>query len=94
MFKLIYDRSRKGNYQSGQAMLLTVLFFLAISMSIVFGIATPILKQVRISKDILNSKESFFLANGAIEDIVYRLKSGKQVAASETESGKIGRAHV
>ena len=71
-------------------MLLTVLFFLAISMTIVLGIAIPILKQVRISKEILNSKASYFLANGKIEDAIYRLKSGKQVASSENGDGNGG----
>jgi hypothetical protein len=80
------------NAQSGQAMLTAVIFFLFISMTVVLGMASPIIKHVRISNAMITSKASYFLAEGGIEDVLYRLKSGKQVAASETLSGGSGTA--
>jgi Tfp pilus assembly protein PilX len=71
-------------HQAGQAMITAVIFFLIISTTVVLGIASPILKQVRISNDLIYSKGSYFLAEGALEDIVYRFRNGKQVAASES----------
>ena len=79
----IGEKNKKNNYKNGQAMLIAVVFFLFVSITVVFGIATPILKQVRISKDLILSKGSYELANGAIEDILYRLQNNKQVASSE-----------
>lgn len=67
----------------GHAMLTALLFFTFVSTLIVFGIVTPIIQQVRIGLDLFRSKESFFLADNAIEDVVYRLKNRKVVDAVE-----------
>lgn len=75
---------KKNNLQSGQAMLISVVFFLFISMTIIMGIASPILKQVRISKDLIHSKESYFLAEGGMEDALYRVKNGKNIPPNDT----------
>ncbi|MDQ3076561.1 MAG: hypothetical protein M3Q63_00690 [bacterium] len=75
---------RNSNLQSGQAMLLAVLFFLAITTTIVMGTATPILKQVKISNDTLESKSSYYLAEGALEDALYRIKNGKNIFSGDT----------
>jgi hypothetical protein len=73
-------------------MLTLVIFFLAVSTSIVFGIASPILRQARISKDLAYSKQGYYLANSAVEDAFYRLKNNKQLSTSETISGNSGWA--
>lgn len=62
-------------------MLLAVVFFVLIATTVVFGIVTPILKQVRVSRENYVSKQSYFFAHGALEDVVYRLKSGKTVTS-------------
>lgn len=67
-------------------MLTAVIFFTIISSTIVFGIATPILKQVKIGQENYNSKQSYYLANGLLEDVVYRIKNGKQVSGTEVIS--------
>lgn len=74
----------KPNLQSGQAMLLAVLFFLAITTTIVLGTATPILKQVKISNDTLKSKTTYYLTEGALEDALYRLKNNKNIVSGDT----------
>jgi cytoskeletal protein CcmA (bactofilin family) len=77
-------KKQKINYESGAAMIIVVIFFLFLSMTIVLGIATPILKQVRISNDLIYSKESYYLASGALEDALYRLKNGKNISSGDT----------
>ncbi len=72
------------NLQSGQAMLLAVLFFLSISLTVVLGIAAPILKQVKIAGDVVRSKASYYLAEGALEDGLYRLKNAKNIVSGDT----------
>jgi hypothetical protein len=72
------------NKQQGQVMLLAVVFFLSLSLTIVLGIAQPILKQVKISNDLIRSKQSFYLANGVLDDALYRVKNSKTVVDGET----------
>jgi hypothetical protein len=91
---MIEKNKKQNRYNSGQAMLLSVIFLLFISMTVILGIATPILKQIRISQDIIRSKESYFLAEGSIEDVLYRLRTGKQVGASETFSTTTGSVTI
>lgn len=69
--------------QSGQAMLTAILFFTFISTAIIFGLVNPIIKQVRIGTDLIQSKEGFFLAESATEDVLYRLQARKIVDATE-----------
>jgi len=76
----------KQKYNKGAAMLIAVVFFLFASMTVIMGIINPILKQASISKNIIFSKESYYLAEGSLEDVIYRLKSGKQVSSIETIS--------
>lgn len=76
----------KTKYNGGAAMLIAVVFFLFASMTVVLGVVAPVLKQAAVSKNIILSKESFYLAEGSLEDVIYRLKSGKQVSSTETLS--------
>jgi hypothetical protein len=76
----------KQNLQSGQAMITAVIFFLAISITIVLGIASPILKQVRIGNELIVSKQAYFSAQGGFEDVISRIQSSKQVLSTETLS--------
>lgn len=70
----------------GAAMLIAVIFFLFATMTIILGVASPILKQAAVSKNIITSKGSYYLAQGSTEDILYRLKNSKQVAGTEVMS--------
>ncbi len=74
----------KKNPQSGQAMLTAVIFFLVISSTVVLGVATPILKQARISRDLIYSKQSYLLAEGGLEDSLYRVKNNMAIVSGET----------
>ena len=73
----------KKKYIEGQAMILAVLLFMAISMAILFGIAGPVLRQKAIVSDLLRSRSTYFLAEAGIEDVLYRYKTAKTVSSSE-----------
>src|SRR5436189_262835 len=80
------ENTRHIKNNGGQVMLTVVLFFMFASMTIVFGIINPILKQVTIAKNMSVTRGSYFLAQSSIEDVFYRLKNAKQVSATETLS--------
>ncbi len=60
-------------------MLTAVIFFLFISLAVVFGAAAPALKEMKVSKELLSSKESYFFSEGALEDASFRVFSGKNM---------------
>jgi hypothetical protein len=78
--------TRKSKKNEGQVMLTAVMFFVFISVTIVFGMTIPILKQVKISQENYKSKQSFYLALAGMEDVLYRIKNGDQYSASEVLS--------
>lgn len=71
------------NKQGGAAMLVAVLFFLFASTVFVLGVASPVLKQASISKNIFFSKGAYYSSAGSLDEIYYRFKSNKQVSSSE-----------
>ncbi len=79
-------QTKQTKLNKGQVMLTVVLFFMFASMTIVFGIINPILKQVTIAKNMTVSRGSYFLAQSSLEDVFYRLKNAKQVSPTETLS--------
>ena len=67
----------------GQAMMVATILFLVVSVTIIFGLVGPILKQQKITSNLVLSRQSYFLAEAGIEDVVYRLKTGRPVSATE-----------
>jgi len=76
----------KINLERGQAMMVATMLFLVVSVTIIFGLAGPILKQQRIASNLVLSRQSYFLAEAGLEDVVYRLKTGKPVSSTEVLS--------
>jgi len=76
----------KINLERGQAMMVATILFLVVSVTIIFGLAGPILKQQRLASNLVLSRQSYFLAEAGLEDVVYRLKTGKPVSATEVLS--------
>lgn len=72
--------------QAGQAMMVATILFLVVSITIIFGLAGPILKQQKMTSQTLLSRQSYFLAEAGVENVVYKLKTGKPVAPTETLS--------
>ncbi|MEK7564168.1 MAG: hypothetical protein AAB510_01190 [Patescibacteria group bacterium] len=73
-----------ANRQGGQAMIISLIFFIFISLAITTGLVTPAVREFKISNDLLKSKQSLFLAESAVEDSYFRLKTGKTLGSSNT----------
>lgn len=67
----------------GQAVIIVVIFTLFIALAIIFGLASPVLKEAKIARDLMFSKQSYFLAEAGLEDLIYRLKTGRQYDNNE-----------
>ena len=79
-----YVHSFTGNRQSGFAVLTSVVFFLFISLAITSGLVSPTVRELKISGDLLNSKQSMALSESAAEDSYYRLKTAKTIGGTNT----------
>jgi hypothetical protein len=73
--KMKKEKSKNNfNVKSGYVMLLTAIIFMMVSIVIIFGLSTPIIKQIFISRDIWNAKQGYYLSEAGVEDVLYRLK--------------------
>lgn len=72
-------RKDKIEMNKGAAMMLVVFFFMFISLTILIGIITPVIREFKISTDNFNSKKSYFIAESGIEDIMYRIKNNMDI---------------
>lgn len=68
----------------GAAMMILVLFFVFISVTILIGVITPTVREFKIATDSFQSKQTYFLAESGVEDVLYRLKNSKQTSGTET----------
>ncbi len=75
------QKERKINKQKGAAMLISVVFFLFISLAIVSGLVSPAVREFKISSDLIRSRQSLFLSESGIEDAYFRLKTAKPIAS-------------
>ncbi|MEK9182613.1 MAG: hypothetical protein AAB809_00875 [Patescibacteria group bacterium] len=76
------ETKRKINNQTGAAMLTSIVFFLFISLAIIFGLVTPSVRGFKISNDGIRSKQSLILSESGIEDAYFRLKNVKPIGSS------------
>lgn len=76
----------KTNYQKGQAMTAIGILFLFISTSVMLGVVTPVMNQVKSTEKQLYSKDSYYASESGIEDVAYRLKGGLPVSGTENLS--------
>lgn len=63
--------------------MMVVMFLLAGSLIIVGSVSSPVLKDIKIIRNLEESKQSFSLSEGVTEDLVYRIKNG--INFSDTE---------
>lgn len=75
---------KKIKRNSGQAMMISFIYFLFISLAIISGLTSPTLRVFKASSDLYRSKQSFFLAESGIEDAYYRLKNVQSLDSIET----------
>ena len=74
----------KVKRNSGAAMLISVVFFLFISLAIISGLVSSTVREFRNASVDLNSKKSYFLAESGSEDALYRILNSMAIEASET----------
>jgi len=67
----------------GYVVIINTLFFLVLSAVLTFGIVKPTLASFHSAKDFMDSKQSFLLANSALEEGLYRLKNSVPISSSE-----------
>lgn len=72
-----FSQSPRG--QAGQAALIAVVFFLFIGLTVIGGMSSFAALELRSSRALEESKQSYVFAEGALEDGVYRSLSGKNL---------------
>lgn len=77
-----YKNKIKTN--GGAAMMILIVFFVLISLAILSGIVTPTVREFKIVADNFKSKQTYFLAESGVEDVLYRMRNGKQTSTEET----------
>ncbi len=75
---------KKYKKNGGQAMIISVVFFLFISLAIISGLVVPSVREYKIASDLMKSRQSLFLSESAVEDSYFRLKTGKTLGATNT----------
>ncbi len=65
-------------------MLISVVFFLFITLAIISGLVSPTVREFRNSSDYLKSKQSLLLSESGVEDAYLRLKNAQPIDAEET----------
>jgi len=73
---------KKGH--KGAATLVLVFFFMFISITILIGIVTPVVREFKIASNVITSRQSYFASESGVEDAIYRIKNNKQIGSSET----------
>ena len=63
-------------------MLISVVFFLFISLAIISGLVSGTVREFKIAIDLIKSRQSFFISEAAIEDTYFRLKTGMAVGST------------
>lgn len=71
--------TEKTKTNKGAAMMIVVFFFMFISLTILVGIVTPVVREFKIAKDNFDSKQSYFIAESGVEDMMYRIKNKMEV---------------
>ncbi len=69
----------KPNYRSGQAILLALVLFMSISLSVLFAIGNPAMRNMANSRGFDRSGEAFYVSEAVNNDALYRLKTGKNL---------------
>ncbi|MFA6274498.1 MAG: hypothetical protein WC662_05035 [Candidatus Paceibacterota bacterium] len=73
---------KKIKTNGGQAMLISVVFFLFISLATISGLVSPSVREFKIANDLIRSGQSYFLSESGVEDAYYRLKNAKPIGSS------------
>ena len=86
--KYTCGNARYQNSESGAVMMMSIMFFILISVIVMLGLTGPSAREYRLATDALLSRQSYFLAESETEDVYYRLKNNHPV--SQTQSLVLG----
>jgi hypothetical protein len=78
------NKNKKLKKNTGQAMIISMIFFLFISIAIILGLVSPTIREFKIANDLIKSRQSFFASESAIEDSYFRLKTAKAIGTTNT----------
>jgi hypothetical protein len=84
MFNLKIKKIQSGGY----IMITATIFFIAISLTIIFGIVSPAIAQIKNASRSFVSRESYFLAEAGIENAIYQIKNGHTPQSSLSINGE------
>ncbi|TSC67794.1 MAG: Uncharacterized protein G01um101472_303 [Parcubacteria group bacterium Gr01-1014_72] len=73
-------------WQRGQAVIVATVFFLLISLTIMFGIISPVLRHIESIAESGQSRGSFYTAEALNEDLLYRIEENMTVPPAPTLS--------
>ncbi len=81
--KLHLISQNKIHKNNGQTLLAFIIFFVAISLSVIIGAGVPAAIEFSGASELLLSKRSYYLAESGVEDLVYRIKTAKNYDLTE-----------
>lgn len=76
-------RTHSAN-ERGVALMVSLVFFLAVNILFLVGVSAPVFQDIRAARTLYESRSSFAIAEGSVEDVTYRLKTGMKVDTVET----------
>ena len=81
-------KSQKRNIERnrGQVVILAVILFSFGSFIFGSGVMSQVLSDTKAANNSIRSKQSYYLAESGIEDVIYRIVTNKSTSASETLS--------
>lgn len=77
---------KDNRHQDGYVLIMALMFFLVGGVTIVANLSDGILRELRTVRAESLSRQGYFASESALEDAVYRIKSGRQMGAAETLS--------
>ncbi|MEA2715473.1 MAG: hypothetical protein QOG91_501 [Candidatus Parcubacteria bacterium] len=85
-----YRTKRQGGY----IMILNTLFFISILMVVIVGVASVVLSSYGSVYSFVYSKQSYIAAHSAVEEALYRLKSGFPIGSALNVTLSTGSASI
>jgi len=79
---MINHQSNKLRGNRGQVLLIFVILFLVISLVFILGIINPTLRNVKVARDLFQSKQGLLLSNSGVADAIYRLNNNLLISSS------------
>lgn len=91
MYKFFMEQFKKSKAR-GAALILTIFFFVVISVAIIQSATIGAISELRTYRSLVTSKNSYIAAEAGIEDLYYRTISNKQLPVSNSETLTLNNA--